>query len=637
MNVTLGILAHVDAGKTTLSEAVLYRCGALRNLGRVDYGDACLDFDPDERQRGITIYSAVAEFTQGDNRYFLVDTPGHADFLPELERCLSVLDYALLVISATDGIQAGTVRLWRLLQQRNIPVLLFLNKLDHPGADRAACLAQLRAQLSPEVCDLIGGLDTALEQIAMTDETALEAYLSEGLTERTAWDAAAAAVKVRRLFPVFGGSALRGDGVAELLDGLDHLCRTDYDASGPVAARVYQIRRDKQGNRACFCKVLSGTLRPRMVVGEEKISELRRYQGEKWSPLLEAPAGAVAAVTGLREVQAGTGIGVAAEAETTVKPLLLSRVEHDGSVPPTKVLEALRQLEDEEPTLSVRHLAALGEIQVAVMGEIQLEILREAMARRFGLAVTFGPCRVLYQETVAKPVRGCGHFEPLRHYAEVHLLLEPGPRGSGIAFESRCPTDDFAAVWQKQVRTHVLEKQHVGALTGSGLTDVNVVLLAGAAHEKHTEGGDFREATYRAIRQALFMAENVLLEPYYRFTAEAEPAEIGKMIADMARLRGQCQPPESVGTRTVVSGRCPVAAMLPYCRDFAAMTRGRGVLYLEFDGYEPCTDQDAVVARLGYDRERDTENTADSVFCSHGAGYPVKWFHASDAMHLRVD
>lgn len=637
MNVTIGILAHADAGKTTLSEQLLYRGGTLRSCGRVDRGDACLDFAPVERSRGITVYSAQASFAHGENRYFLLDTPGHTDFSPEMERCLDAMDCAVLVVSAGDGVQAQTEKLWRLLEARQVPVMVFLNKTDLPGADPAAVLADLARRFGEGFCRLDGGLtEETREQIAVTDEAALEAYLEGSLDDDACWAAAAKAVSARQLYPVFGGSALRGEGVDMLMDGLDRLCRTAYDANGSLELLVYQIRRDRQGARMALCKVLSGTVRPRQVVAGEKVHEVRRCTGAKWETLEMAEAGELVALTGLTDLRAGDRAGETVLGRKTppVPPLLVG-VEAD--VPPSRLLEVFRILEDEEPTLSLQWNEALRQLHMAVAGEIQLEVLSQTARERFGLEVSFGQPEVAYRETIAASVRGCGHFEPLRHYAEAHLLLEPGARGSGVTFESRCPTDALPLHYQRLIETHVLEKQHVGALTGSPLTDVRVVLLAGKAHDKHTEGGDFRQAVYRAIRQALFQAENVLLEPWYRFTAEAEPAMAGRIQADVTRMGGTCEPPETVGTAVRVAGRCPVAPMLPYSRNFAEMTRGRGSLRLEPDGYEPCRDTAAVVEARGYDRERDTENPADSVFCSHGAGRTIPWDQAAAMMHIQLD
>lgn len=634
MNVTLGILAQVDGGKTTLSEQLLYRGGALRSMGRVDDGGTCMDFTPVERARGITVFSAQATFCHGQTRYFLLDTPGHGDFSPEMERCLAAMDAAILVIGASGPIPARTERLWQLLAQRKIPTVCFLNKIDLAGADPDGTLEQMR-RWSDGFCDFSGGLtDEVREQIAMTDDGLLESYLEGTLDDSVCWAAAGRAFMERRLFPVYRGSALQGTGIEELLEGLDRLCRTEYDESGPLELLIYQIRRDKQ-ERVCCCKILSGTLQPRQTVGGEKIHQLRRYVGGKWEQLPTAQAGELVAVTGLQDLRAGDRAGETLLHREAVSPPPLL-VEARADVPPARLLEIFRQMEDEEPTLSVRWNEGLHQLHVAVAGDIQLEILAQMAKERYDLEVTFGEPAVAYQETIAKAVRGCGHFEPLRHYAEVQLLLEPNPRGRGVTFESRCSTDNLALNWQRLIETHVLEKPHVGAMMGAPLTDVNVVLLGGRAHDKHTEGGDFRQAVYRAIRHGLFHADNLVLEPWYRFTIQADPSTAAKLQTDISRMGGDCDLPETVGVWTRLTGRCPVSKMLPYSREFATRTRGGGSLQMEPDGYEICPDGEAVAAVSGYDRERDTENPADSIFCSHGAGHSVSWREAADHMHVVI-
>ncbi len=634
MNVTLGILAQVDGGKTTLSEQLLYRGGALRSVGRVDDGGACMDFTAVERARGITVFSAQAVFSHGDNRYFLLDTPGHGDFSPEMERCLAALDAAILVIGASLPIPARTERLWQLLERRGIPVLCFLNKTDLAGADPDGVLEQLH-RWGDGFCEFWDGLtDAVREQVAMTDDALLESYLEGTLDDGACWEGAGRAFRERLLFPVYRGSALKGEGIDELLDGLDRLCRTDYDPNGPLNLLAYQIRRDKQ-ERVCCCKVLSGTLRPRQTVNGEKVHQLRRQMGGKWEQIAEAQAGELVSVTGLSDLRAGDQAGeTLLHREPSAPPPLLVEVRADAA--PTRLLEIFRQLEDEEPTLAVRWNEGLHQLHVAVAGEMQLDVLTQTVKERYDLDVTFGEPAVAYRETIAKPVRGCGHFEPLRHYAEVQLLLEPNPRGAGVTFESRCSTDDLALNWQRLIETHVLEKAHVGAMLGASLTDVHVVLLGGRAHDKHTEGGDFRQAVYRAIRHGLFHAENRVLEPWYRFTIQADPSTAAKLQTEISRMGGVCDLPETVGAWTRLTGRCPVAPMLPFSREFATKTRGGGSLQLEPDGYAVCPDGAAVAAASGYDRERDTENPADSIFCSHGAGHSVSWREAADHMHVTV-
>lgn len=631
---TIGIVAHVDAGKTTLSEGVLYHCGALRTLGRVDRKDTLLDHDAQERRRGITIYSDYAHFVHAGQEYALVDTPGHSDFAPEMERALSVLDAAVLVISVPSGIQAHTRTLWRLLRKRNIPTVLFFNKCDAPGAEPDAVIKEVSARFDTAVCDLTKGLtDEAREQLALLDDGLLERYLMGEATDEDLFAAARSAMKQGAFCPCVCGSALLGDGVEALLCTLDDFVCADYDSNAPFSAQAYAVRHDKKGDRITFLKVLSGTLRPRQSINDEKVAELRRYAGEKFTALPEAKAGDICAVTGLRAVRAGDVLGEATAQQTAMQPLLRAKVCHGDTVPPQKILEIFRILEDEEPTLSVTWSEQTREVCLCLMGEIQTEILQEAVLSRFGVDVSFSEPEILYRETVAAPVVGSGHYEPLRHYAEVHLLLSPAPRSSGISFDSLCPTDDLGVNWQRLIASHVSEKQHVGVLTGSPLTDVRITLLAGRAHLKHTEGGDFREAVYRAVRHGLFCGESVLLEPYYRFAFRVETPLIGRILTDLQAMSCTCDVPQTEGELSLLTGRGPVSELLQYSRGFAALTRGRGELTLDFDGYAPCHDTQTVIARLGYDRNTDAENPAGSVFCDHGAGFYVPWEEAGKMMH----
>lgn len=650
-NTAVGILAHVDAGKTTLSEEMLHLSGALREAGRVDRQNTLLDHASIERSRGITVFSDQAEFTLNGRPFTLVDTPGHPDFSGEMERALSVLDCAVLVVSAGAGVQAHTVTLWRLLRAREIPTLVFLNKTDLPGADCRKALEELEQLGGPGFCPMAGLLSEsgefspeAMETLAELDDRLLEAYLS-GQTDPEWWLAHARELFSRgKLFPVFAGSALKGEGVAELLRGLalfapEPAGRPEEAFSG----RVYKIRRDK-GGRVAYLKVEHGMLRPKDMIetrsGPEKCNELRIYSGAKYALLKEAGPGMLCAVTGLQTVKAGERVGAGAGEETpfVLRPLLASQVLFDRQETPAPVMLArFRQLEDEEPLLAVAWSEQAQELQVQVMGEIQLEVLQELMRERWGTEINFGPCSVLYRETLAAPVVGVGHFEPLRHYAEVHLLLSPGPRDSGVAFHSRCHQDELAPNWQNLVETHVLEKQHLGVLTGAPLTDVEITLLSGRAHLKHTEGGDFREATYRAIRQGLMSGESILLEPYYQVEVQAAFDEIGRVQADLIRLGAECGPPEEESGMLKLSARGPVRFLMGYPKEFAILTRGRGHISMAFGGYEPCRDQAELVEQAGYQPERDLENTPDSVFCSHGAGFPVKWNEAPGHMHLPVE
>lgn len=654
MNLTVGILAHVDAGKTTLSEQLLYRSGALRAPGRVDRKNAFLDYSDIERERGITVFSDQAVFQAGGRTFQLIDTPGHVDFSGEMERSLWAMDCAVLVVSCVEGVQSHTETVWRLLRRYRVPTVIFLNKTDRAGADPDGVLREMHRLWGAEFPDFSRGfhgetMEPAFaEQLAELDSSLLDAYCSSGY-EPGAWLAAARRMAEEcRIFPAFRGSALSGEGVEEFLQALALLAPGPKgDADGPFSARVYKVRHDKQGGRVVFLKVTSGTLHPKEEIsspsdtGEvlsEKINELRCYNGAKYTLAAEACAGDLCAVTGPAAPMPGDTVGDGARrgSRSAMQPLLTAKVLFDPSEHPKTMLEHLRELEDEEPLLGVVWDEELQEIHVRVMGEIQLEVLAELMRGRYGTEIGFGPCEILYRETIAAPVVGCGHFEPLRHYAEVHLRLSPGERGSGIVFDSECSTDVLASSWQNLIRTHVLEKEHRGVLTGAPLTDVRVTLLAGRAHLKHTEGGDFREATYRAVRQGLMHAQTVLLEPYYAFDIEAELSLTGRVFSDIQRRSGTCEPPEAAGDRVRIRGRAPVAEMMDYAQELTAFTKGRGRISLSFDGYEPCHNAQEVAARRHYDPERDTANPAGSVFCSHGAGFPVKWDEAPAHMHLKL-
>ena len=635
---TVGILAHVDAGKTTLSEAVLYRTGARHALGRVDQKNAFLDSDPMERRRGITIFSGEAPFSWDGEEFTLVDTPGHGDFAPETERALAALDAAVLVVSAPEGVRSHTRTLLRLALSRSLPVFVFLNKCDCVGAEPERALSELSAACGIPCADLTDGLtEQAKEQLAVSDDALLEAYLNGTAEDGDFLTAASRLASAGKLLPAVRGSALHGEGVERLLWCLRHLLSAERDENAPLSAVVWKLRHDQTGARVTHLKILSGTLLPRQQIGEEKAAELRRYSGEKYVPVKQARAGELCAVTGLSALKAGDRIGDASVLPAPCfVPLLRTKVTADASVSPQRLLEIFRTLEAEEPTLSVAWNGEKREVQLALMGEIQTELLRELTERRFGLHAEFSPPEILYRETIAAPVCGCGHYEPLRHYAEVHLRLSPGRPGSGVTFDSECPTDDLAVSWQRLIETHVLEKQHTGVLTGSPLTDVRVTLLAGRAHVKHTEGGDFRQAVYRAIRQALMHAENVLLEPWERFRFEVPVSLTGRILTDLRTMSARTDAPETVGERSVITGTAPASELLGYRNGFASLTRGAGMLELVFDGYEPCHDTENAVSRLGYDAERDTANSAASVFCDHGVGVFVPWNEAPGKMHIHV-
>lgn len=631
----LGIFAQVDAGKTTLSEALLYKTGALRTLGRVDRGDAHLDTHELERARGITIFSKQARFETERLAVTLLDTPGHADFAPEAERVMPVIDCALLLVSGTDGVQGHTLTLWRLLQHYGVPVVLFFNKMDLPGADRAALLADARTALS----DRCAALDDA-ESVALSSEALLEHFLNTGASD----DALAAdAVAKRELFPCLFGSARQLDGIDELLRALEHLAPVPvYPAE--LSARVYQIAHDLQGNRLTFLKVTGGTLAVRSAVRchrpdgeplEAKVTQLRLYSGAEFEAVQQVPAGDVCAALGLSGLLAGDTLGDAApDRGAALEPVMSYCIRLPADLDPQLALPKLRLLEEEEPQLRMVWDARLREIRVQLMGAVQLEILQSLIRMRFGWDVTFDTGRISYRETIAAPVEGVGHFEPLRHYAEVHLILAPLPQGSGLVFDTVCSEDVLDRNWQRLILTHLQEKQHLGVLTGSPVTDLRITLAAGRAHLKHTEGGDFRQATYRAVRQGLMKAESILLEPYYAFRLTVPPEQIGRAISDIRAKSGSFDPPVETPGGTLLQGRAPVSELRDYARDVAAYTRGRGRLSCEVAGYFPCHNTEAVVAALAYDPAADLENTPDSVFCSHGAGITIPWDQVEENMHL---
>ena len=631
----LGIFAQVDAGKTTLSEALLYKTGALRTLGRVDHGDAHLDTHELERARGITIFSKQARFETERLAVTLLDTPGHADFAPEAERVMPVIDCALLLVSGTDGVQGHTLTLWRLLQHYGVPVVLFFNKMDLPGADRAALLADARTALS----DRCAALDDA-ESVALSSEALLEHFLNTGALD----DALAAdAVAKRELFPCLFGSARQLDGIDELLQALERLAPVPvYPAE--LSARVYQIAHDPQGNRLTFLKVTGGTLAVRSAVRchrpdgeplEAKVTQLRLYSGAEFEAVQQVPAGDVCAALGLSGLLAGDTLGDAApDRGAALEPVMSYCIRLPADLDPQLALPKLRLLEEEEPQLRMVWDARLREIRVQLMGAVQLEILQSLIRMRFGWDVTFDTGRISYRETIAAPVEGVGHFEPLRHYAEVHLILAPLPQGSGLVFDTVCSEDVLDRNWQRLILTHLQEKQHLGVLTGSPVTDLRITLAAGRAHLKHTEGGDFRQATYRAVRQGLMKAESILLEPYYAFRLTVPPEQIGRAISDIRAKSGSFDPPVETPGGTLLQGRAPVSELRDYARDVAAYTRGRGRLSCEVAGYFPCHNTEAVVAALAYDPAADLENTPDSVFCSHGAGITIPWDQVEENMHL---
>lgn len=632
----IGILAHVDAGKTTLSEAMLYRSGAIRSLGRVDHRDAFLDTDALERERGITIFSKQAMLPLPECSVTLLDTPGHVDFSAEMERTLQVLDYAILVVSGTSGVQGHTHTLWQLLRRYQIPTFLFVNKMDIDGTDREALLHQLREELSEGCVDFECEQAELFEQLALADDDAAERYLETG---------ALAAGDIRRLiarrrvFPCWFGSALKLTGVDAFLRGI--AAYTDEPKRGrDFGARVFKIARDPQGARLTFLKVTGGSLRVKTLLSgdgwEEKADQLRIYSGTKYTLTETADAGTVCAVTGLSHTEPGDGLGMETAQEAPVLlPVLEYRLVPEEAISPQEAFLRLKQLAEEDPQLHPVWDARHQEIRMQLMGEVQMEILARVIAERCAMQVTFDEGSIVYKETIADTVEGVGHYEPLRHYAEVHLLMEPGEPGSGLRFDTVCSEDVLARSWQRLILTHLMEKPHLGVLTGAPITDMRITLLSGRAHLKHTEGGDFRQATYRAVRQGLKKAKSVLLEPWYAFRLELPQENTGRAMTDIQRMGGEFAPPEVAENGLfLLTGGAPVRRMRGYPREVTAYTRGRGRLHCTVSGYRPCTEQERIVQEIGYDSERDLENPAGSVFCSHGAGFEVKWDKVDSYAHL---
>lgn len=637
--IVLGILAHVDSGKTTLSEAMLYRAGVTRRLGRVDHKDAFLDTDALEKERGITIFSKQALLTAGDTDITLLDTPGHVDFSTETERTLQVLDYAVLVVSGTDGVQSHTETLWRLLRRYHVPTFVFVNKMDLPGMERQELLAQLNRRLGEGFVDFGAEQADRDEALALCDENLMDRMLDAGQLQ----DAdLIPAIARRHVFPCWFGAALKLEGVDALLDGLDRYTRP-APALEAFGAKVFKVSQDEQGVRLTWLRVTGGELKVKaQLTGEadgepwaEKANQLRLYSGAKYTLAEAIGPGQVCAVTGLTKARPGEGLGAERDSDLPVlEPVLSYQVLLPEGADVHAALGKLHRLEEEEPQLHVVWNETLGEIHVQLMGEIQLEVLRSLLAERFGLEVEFGPGGILYKETITEPMEGVGHYEPLRHYAEVHLKLEPLPRGSGMQFAADCREEVLDKNWQRLVLTHLEEKQHLGVLTGSPLTDVKITLIAGRAHLKHTEGGDFRQATYRAVRQGLMLAKSQLLEPWYAFRLEVPAENIGRAMSDIQRMEGSFDPPESGEETAVLTGFAPVSTMRSYPMEVVSYTRGRGHLSLTLDGYRPCHNAQEVIAAIGYEPEHDLDNPADSVFCAHGAGFVVPWDQVRSHMHV---
>jgi ribosomal protection tetracycline resistance protein len=682
MKKTIGVLAHVDAGKTTFSEQVLYHTKSIRNRGRVDHKDSFLDSHSIERERGITVFSDQGTFELNHSTYYLVDTPGHIDFSTEMERSIAIMDYAIIIVSSVEGVQGHTKTVWNLLRKYNIPTMFFINKLDRIGADKNRVIKEIKRDLSNNVCyidnnfinnnekdvnDLIISYEFNLSEeliefISEYDDKLLELYL-DGNYDSNLWvKTLKKLVKESKIFPCFGGSALQDEGIIEFLNSIDKLTYTNYNENEEFSGRVYKIRHDENGNRITFIKALAGTLKVRdeityggeiseelklekeidniNIINEitEKVSNIRNYNGTKFKTIDCAKAGDLFAVTGISKALSGDGIGVLKEKTNyEMIPALMSKVIFDKASNIREVLGYFKILEEEDPALNVIWNEVLQEINLHVMGRIQLEVLKEVVQERFNLKIDFGPCQIIYKETIAKEIIGRGHFEPLKHYAEVHLKLEPLLRNSGIIFENKCHSDDLSFGNQNLVRNHIFEREHHGILTGSSITDIKITLLTGRAHNKHTCGGDFREATFRALRQGLEKVENVLLEPYYKFSIEASNDHIGRILSDIQKLSGTFEPAEIQEDKVIINGRGPVATFMDYSMEVIAFTKGKGSISLVYDGYDVCHNSEEVIENKGYNKNADIEYTSTSVFCSHGQGYLVPWNKADEAMHIEFD
>ena len=641
----IGILAHVDAGKTTLSESMLYQSGSIRKLGRVDKGDAFLDTYELERERGITIFSKQAQLSIDDLQITLLDTPGHVDFSAEMERTLQVLDYAILVISGADGVQGHTETLWKLLERYHIPIFLFINKMDQNGTDEAALMNELKKRLDENCVDFSQtDTDELNESIAMCSEALLEQYLESGEIEDTQ---IRNLIRKRNLFPCYFGSALKVTGVDEFMRGIMNYTEVATESEeAKFGAKVYKISRDDQGNRLTYIKVTSGCLKVKDLLSgrdrrkekdwEEKINQIRIYSGAKFETVNQAERGMICAVTGLSQTYPGEGLGIERDSDIPIlEPVLTYQIQLPEDCEVHSMLEKLRQLEEEEPLLHIIWNEKLGEIYAQIMGEVQMEVLKSLIWERFHVRIEFGKGNIVYKETIRQPVEGVGHFEPLRHYAEVHLLLEPAEAGTGLHFFSNCSQDTLDLNWQRLILTHLEEKEHCGVLTGSAITDMHITLTTGKAHQKHTEGGDFRQATYRAVRQGLKKAESILLEPYYSYRLEVPADMVGRAMTDIQRMNGSFDTPLQDGESAILTGSAPVVTMRDYQTEVISYTKGRGRLSCTLEGYKPCHNQEEVVKEVGYDSERDLDNPTGSVFCAHGAGFVVKWDEVENYMHLQ--
>ncbi len=647
MKKTIGILAHVDAGKTTFSEQVLYHTNSIRNRGRVDHKNSFLDIHSIEKERGITIFSDQAIFKIEDSTYYLIDTPGHIDFSSEMERALSILDYAILIISGVEGIQGHTETIWSLLRKYNVPTFFFINKMDRTGASLEKIIEEIRENLTSDLCYIskLNDLDDELiEFISERDDVLLERYFNGDYNEKDWIISLKSFIKEGKIFPCLSGSALQDDGIDKFLSIFNDLTISNYNEESDFSGRVYKIKYDDNGTRLTFIKALSGSLKVRDEVSYgkekeivEKISSIRLYNGNKFTTVDKVVAGDVFAVTGLTSAKAGEGIGLLKDdINFNMVPTLMSKVIFDKSNNVKDVLRYFRILESEDPALNVFWNEVLQEIQVSIMGKIQLEVLKEVVEDRFKLKIDFGPCEIMYKETIGNITYGYGHFEPLKHYAEVHLKLEPNKRGEGITFENKCHADDLTTGNQNLIETHIFERNHHGLLTGFPITDIKFTLLTGRAHNKHTEGGDFREATFRAIRQGLEKTENILLEPYYKFKIDADLEHMGRIISDIQRLNGSFNPPETGLNKVTITGRGPVATFMDYSAEILTFTKGKGSINLIFDGYDVCHNTEEVIERLGYNKNADIEYSSSSIFCSKGQGFVVPWDKVEEYIHCEI-
>lgn len=641
---TIGVLAHVDAGKTTFTEQLLYHTNTIKQKGRVDHKDAFMDSHSIEKARGITVFADQAVMTYGGSSYTIIDTPGHVDFSPEMERAIQVMDYAVIIVSAVDGVEGHTETVWQLLRNHSVPTFFFINKIDREGADAEAVLQEIRADLTEDVCDLTNSFhdglmnETLVEFIAERDEMLLERYVESGYDKETWLQALKTLIRNNDIFPCMSGSALNDIGVMDFFEKLHLLTETTYKADTDFAARVYKIRHDESGNRVTFLKSVGGTLRVRdeLTYGEntEKITQIRVYNGNSFKPVQEAHAGELFAVTGLTDAAVGDGLGTLKEKQAfDLVPTLKAKVIFQPSVHVKEVLHCFRLLDAEDPSLHVVWDEHFQEIYVHVMGVIQLEVLERIVKERFQFDVSFGEPKILYKETIKTAVEGHGHFEPLRHYAEVHLKIEPAERNSGISFANTCHANDLSVGNQNLVRRHLFERDHHGILTGSALTDVKVTLLTGRGHHEYTSGGDFREATFRALRQGLEKAENVLLEPYYDFKIKVELDKMGRVLSDLQKAHGYFDPPETIDNKAIISGKVPVATFMNYSTTFASFTQGKGTIQLLVGGYDYCHNEEQVIKHIDYDKNADPEYTSASIFCSGGVGHTIPWDEAEKMMH----